>query len=46
MNNLENKLRRMACAIVLSGRPYDANFKSIGKFSERTLDKETLCIKD
>ncbi len=33
MNNLENKLLRMACAIVLSGRPYDASFKSIRKFS-------------
>jgi len=29
MNNLENKLLRTACAIVLSNRPYDKNFRSV-----------------
>jgi transposase len=29
MNNLENKLLRMACAVVLGRKPYDKNFKSL-----------------
>jgi transposase len=31
MNNLENKLLRMACAIILTNRPYDKDYKSIRK---------------
>lgn len=32
MNNLGNKLLRMACAIILTNRPYDPNYKSLRKF--------------
>lgn len=31
MNNLENKLLRMSCAVVLSRKPYDTQFKSVRK---------------
>jgi transposase len=29
MNNIKNKLLRIACAVVLSGQPYDAKYKSV-----------------
>lgn len=33
LNNLKNRLLRTACAILLSGRPYHKNFKSVRKLS-------------
>lgn len=32
MNNIENKILRTACAVILSGRPYDPNYKSVRFF--------------
>lgn len=29
VNNIKNKLLRIACAVVLSGQPYDAQYKSV-----------------